>query len=79
MVNVIRPSDWYYDLVFEELKIHYWSRAITLNGSYFCWRVVIVLLRTTLKKRSLFDHKFNCSNHSTMVYVRKPFPNFLHD
>ena len=35
-INYIRPSVRYFDHVFEELRIHKWSRAITLNCSNVC-------------------------------------------
>ena len=79
MPNDICPSVQYFDNVFEKLRIHYWSRAMTLNSSNVGWSAVIMLLTTSFKTVSvrsqfqLFEPHF-CG--WSRIDVRQLFPLF---
>ena len=64
----------YLDHVFEELKARSRSRTMTLKSTNVCWRVVVMLVPTSLKMDS---NPLFCSY--VWINVRKPFPDFLCD
>ena len=48
MNDELHPSARYLDHVFEEFKARNRSRTMTLGSSNVCWRVVVMLVPTSL-------------------------------
>ena len=73
MINYIRPSVQYANYVFEEIGVHNWSRAVTLNITFIPSRLTTDSIRSQIP---LFQPPLG---GELRVDVWEPFANFLYD